>query len=1192
MSKHRLESSPKVIPSAKTERKTRTMRSWIKQMSHDATFWLVLIFISASALAAYVLAVDFGQKTRTADLSAAAKAQSDLLTASRSFYSREVVDKLHSSRDVSVSHEYHDKELTIPAPVSMTLALEEELKQQGSDSTIRMLSVYPWPWREDRGLDDFEREALQALEANPDAPFQRLEQRDEGAVFRSATAVRMEGSCVACHNTHPQSPKTDWEVGDVRGIQEVVIPASDLFGTGFTSLNNLIFMLAVAFVAAAALTLVLSRQRQRATQKLADLANAERDKNEALRQATQRAEAGEAQVSAILEAMLDGVLTISPQGEVLSANPAARTMFGAAEIGDLLKKRLCDLFPETEFSNLPFDCCKGSGQDVEISDQGTRFETTGLRLDGTETPVELSLTRTEAGSSQTYTAILRDLTDEKAAAEKLKQAETRLVDAIESLPDGFVLYDADDRLVMCNSKYKEFYSSSADLIEPGKKFEEIIREGATRGQYQVSDSALEDWIGLRMEFHQNPGTPMEQHLDDGRWLRVIESRTSEGGLVGFRVDITELKQREQELVRSQNLMRSVVSASFDGIIVMDGKGTVLDYSPAAEDVFGWKASEIIGEKMSRYIIPEKYREAHDKGLEHFLKTGEGPVLGKRIEIEGRHKDGHEIIVELAIRHTKGESGPLFLGYVRDITERKAADAALREAKERAEAANEAKAKFLAMMSHEIRTPMNGVLGILSLLRDTNLNATQADYVQTARESGRSLLELINDILDFSKLEAGRMELDMAPFRLRTVVKSITDLFKPIAEDKELGLFLNYGANVPENVVGDAGRLRQILLNFVSNAVKFTELGSIEVTVAIEQQDHSRPLFRFSVKDTGIGIPQDKHRALFGDFVTVDTSYTKRQGGTGLGLAICKQIAELMEGEITIESLPGAGSTFHFHVPLTLDDDQTPIVEHAAEDEVEAFPKDLIILVAEDNATNQIVVSHALERAGCDVDIANNGREAVHLAQKRDYHCILMDISMPEMDGLEATQRIKAGHRNSKTPVIALTAYSLRGDRERFLSAGMEDFLPKPVEKEDLLACIARNVRRFERSSEEHEPAAVAVALAAARDILETMPPELKQKLLQQFVDDTLKRRGAVLSAIESYDLEQLERATHALKSVAGTFGATDLTASAAAVNSLARDEKTSLAMTSARDLADICDTTLSDVKRLADEIGVEISLDP
>lgn len=1189
MSKHSPEGLRAGNGSEHQNRGDKNMRKWIQELTYDATFWLVLVFISASAIAAYVLAVDFGQKARTADLSAAARAQSELLTAARSFYSREVVDKLYSSQDVSVSHDYHDKDLTIPAPVSMTLALEDELQAQGATSAIRMLSNHPWPWRLDRNLDKFEKEALAALEKSPEAPFQRLEQRDNGTFFRSATAVRMEESCVACHNTHPQSPKTVWEVGDIRGIQEVIIPASALYGNGFTSIDNLIFMLVVAFVAALALTFVLSLQRQRAMRRLAGLAEAEREKNEALLKATQRAEAGEAQVSTILDTMLDGVLTLSPKGNLLSANQAALSMFGAANIEDVVGRLISDVLPGTSNEDLPFECCSGAATSFEAT--GKRLETIGRRLDGVEYPVEMSLSEVVIEGTPTYTAILRDLTEQQAAAAKVEQAETRLVDAIESLPDGFVLYDAEDRLVLCNSKYREFYSSSADLIQPGATFEEIIRKGAMRGQYQVAEGVLEDWVAMRMEHHQNPGAPMEQHLDDGRWLRVIESRTSEGGLVGFRVDITELKNREAELRRNEDLLRNVVDASFDGVIVMNGDGIVLDFSPAAEEVFGWKVGDIVGRKMSDYIIPDKYRQAHDDGLANFLKTGEGPVLGKRIEIEGQHRDGHEIIVELAIRHTKGAEGPLFLGYVRDITERKAADAALRVAKERAEAANEAKAKFLAMMSHEIRTPMNGVLGILSLLRDTDLSPAQADYVKTARESGRSLLELINDILDFSKLEAGRMDLDPVPFRLKSVVKSVVDLFMPIARDKGLDLSLNYPAGLPHNVVGDAGRLRQVILNLVSNAVKFTEIGFVEISVDIEKEDPVEPTFRISVKDSGIGIPEDKHDALFGDFVTIDTSYTKKQGGTGLGLAICKQIAHLMGGKVRVESRQDAGSTFEFLVPITLADDQTVIPEEEYDESPSELPEDLTVLLAEDNATNQIVVSHALESVGCTIDIANNGKEAVRAASKRDYDCILMDISMPEMDGIEATRRIRSGQRNTSTPIVALTAYSLRGDRERFLASGMTDFLAKPVEKNDLLACISRNVAKHDLEVPADVASGTTESLAAAREILDTMPGELKQKLLQQFVDDTLKRRHSAQEAVEAQDPEKLERATHALKSVAGTFGALELATVASTMNTLVRDGKTFDAMGKMDELSQVCEHTLTEVKALAVEIGVRVSFD-
>jgi len=1161
---------------------------WAKEIAADATFWLVLVFLSASAYAAYELTVEFGENTRAHDLSAAAQAQSELLTATRSFYSREVVQKLAASSDVVVSHDHEGRPLTIPAPVTMTLALEEELARHGFPSSIRLVSNYPFTWREDRTLDAFELEALASVASSPDTPFQKLEEREDGAVFRSAQAVIMEEGCVACHNSHPDSPKRDWQVGDVRGVQEVMIPASAVSGLHNASITTLGALLATAFAAAAGLSLLLSNQRRRAIAKVSDLAQREREKNESLQKAMTRAETGEARISAIIDTMLDGVITISNDGVIKSANQSALTMFGSAEPQDVIGKPACDFLPETSGPDAPFHFRNGAHNARPHEGVRERSEMTVRTLDGYEFPAEVSVSELNIEGLHVFTAILRDLSEEKAAAEKLRKAETRLIDAIESLPDGFVLYDADDRLVVCNSKYREFYSTSADIIKQGERFEDIIRLGAMRGQYVPAGQDLEDWIAMRMHHHRNPGEPMEQHLDDGRWLRVIESRTSEGGLVGFRVDITELKEREEDLRQSQDLLRNVVDASFDGVIVMDGDGHVVEYSPSAADVFGWQPDEIIGKHMSDYVIPEKYRKMHDSGLKKFLETAEGPVIGKRIEIEGLHKDGHEIIVELAIRHTEGQMGPLFLGYVRDITERRAADEALREAKERAEIANEAKAKFLAMMSHEIRTPLNGVLGILSLLRDTKLEPEQELYVRTARESGRALLELINDILDFTKLEAGRMELDETPCRLHKVLYGIVDLFTPIAREKQIELLLDYPRTVPTNVLADAGRIRQVVLNLVSNALKFTELGSVQVRVSVEKTERETATFQIAVIDTGIGIPRDKHDILFGDFVTVDSSYARKTSGSGLGLAICRQLAGLMGGTITFDSIPGAGSTFTFSVPLTLATAEE-LPPEPGQKRVGALPSELRILLAEDNATNQIVVSHALEKAGCDVDIANNGKEAVRFTETRDYDCILMDISMPEMDGLEATARIRATPRNQHTPIIALTAYSLRGDKENFLKAGMDDFLSKPVEKEDLLAMISRHAQASSSMAPEPDKNTGTGSddLESAREILASMPEEIKEKLLIQFQADVHTRTDAVAQAHQQDDLASLERATHALKSIAGTFGAKELAEVAARINQLARDDKHRQAMDAAEELLQTSERTSLQVQLLADSMGIK-----
>ncbi len=1163
-------------------------RQWLKTIAFAPTFWLILVFLMVSGGTAYILANDVRDQLRSKDLTAAARAQSELLSAVRSLYSRDVVDKLRDIGDVTISHDHVGNDKTIPLPATFTINLEKELKDRGSPSRIRLISDTPFPWREERELDDFERDALAYLADDPGEVFERIDHEGEYLVFRSASAVVMFESCVSCHNSHPDSPRTDWQVGDVRGIQEVTVRTSAI-DTDPLIFKELIILAGIAFLCAVAITGLLLKQNRSAISTVTKLAERERAKNRKLSEVINLSEEIEARNTAIIETMDSGLLRVSMDGVIEMANSAAVEMLGAAHEDQLIGKNAEQFLPKALWGPLgetevPL---AAEGHHVRVMDKQERI---AHRADHSQFPVELTVSNINIHGSHVFTAVFRDLTEQKAAAAKIAKAETTMRDAIESLPDAFVLYDSDDRLVICNHKYREFYASSADYIKEGATFEEIIRKGAENGQYQHNFPTLEDWIADRLERHQNPGEPVEQHLENGRWLRAIENRTRDGGWVGFRVDITELKKREQEIQRSGDLLRNVVSASFDGVIVMDATGAVIDFNPAAEEIFGWSAGEILGQHMSDYIIPQRYREAHDTGLKNFLETGEGPVIGQRIEIEGVRKDGEEIMVELAIRNTMTEDGPLFVGYVRDITERKAADAALRDAKEKAEIANEAKAQFLAMMSHEIRTPLNGVLGILSLLRDTSLDPKQRDYVKTARESGRSLLNLINDILDFTKLEAGRMELDTSPFSLPALVDGVIDLFMPIAREKQLTLDLEYPPGIPGNVIGDAGRIRQIVLNLVSNAIKFTEIGGVSITVTVERTLDETAEFKIAVKDTGIGIPKDKHDILFGNFVTVDTSYSRKFGGTGLGLAISDQLVKLMDGHIGFDSLPGAGSTFWFSLPLKLANSGYSLPNRRSGAAPPQLPGELKILLAEDNATNQIVVGHALENAGCKADIVNNGREALVAARARAYDCILMDVSMPEMDGIEATAHIRENSLNEKTPIVALTAYALKGDREKFLGSGMTDFLAKPVEKEELLEAILRNTGNDYLLDPlgGDRPVGARDPLASARKIIASMPEEIQTKLVHQFISDIQMRSNAAENAHQSGDLTALERATHAMKSVAGTFGAEDLASHAEKVNALARQDKQALAFAAVPDLLSSSAETLTLVSQLADNLGLDI----
>ncbi len=389
-------------------------------------------------------------------------------------------------------------------------------------------------------------------------------------------------------------------------------------------------------------------------------------------------------------------------------------------------------------------------------------------------------------------------------------------------------------------------------------------------------------------------------------------------------------------------------------------------------------------------------------------------------------------------------------------------AALRSA-ENADAANRAKSEFLANMSHEIRTPMNGILGMAGFLADTRLDTEQREYVATIRASADHLLSVINDILDFSKLEAGKLQLEMSPFDLRRLVQEVVEILTPQATAGRLDLVVRDDPRLPRELLGDPGRLRQILTNLAGNAIKFTPVGHVMIEIELISQQDDEALVRLAVADTGIGIPADKLAAIFEKFTQVDASMARRFGGTGLGLAISRQLADLMGGHLLVESREGRGSTFWLEVPLRVShetDTRQPVPTLSARPVV--APSGLRVLVAEDNAINQKVARKMLENLGCSVDLVADGREAVQMVQTLPYDIVFMDCQMPEMDGYAATAAIRGlpGEANL-VPIVAMTAHAMAGDRERCLAAGMDDYISKPI-KAALLAEIVQHCAAIRR----------------------------------------------------------------------------------------------------------------------------------
>ncbi|WP_058301382.1 response regulator [Gorillibacterium timonense] len=510
----------------------------------------------------------------------------------------------------------------------------------------------------------------------------------------------------------------------------------------------------------------------------------------------------------------------------------------------------------------------------------------------------------------------------------------------------------------------------------------------------------------------------------------------------------ELLLTTHNLTKAEAQARVIRETSIDTMITFDNGGTILKINPAAETMFGYKEEELLGQHIS-LVIPSIHE------LEACPERNGGETLkyttGKLSELILWQKNGSEFPAEIQIGEAFIGDDHLFAITVSDITERKKSEQELIKAKEAAEIASKVKTEFLAMMSHEIRTPMNGVIGMTDLLLETELTTDQRELAEVIRKSGDALLSVINDILDFSKIESGKMELENEPFALEACVAETFDLFTAKSRKRNLDMQFFMDPRLPEYIMGDITRLRQILINLVGNAVKFTLNGSVYVMVSLVDEQEDRVKLEFVVKDTGIGIAPDKLDRLFKPFSQLDSSMTRKYGGTGLGLAICKTLVDLMEGDIRVDPDSEIGATFLFTIVADKVDPQLLVaLEQPVANEEEPAPssgpgRSLRILVAEDNLVNQKLMLRILECMGHDVEIAETGKQTVQMALSREYDVLFMDIQMPEMDGIEATKEIvKQLPKGRRPKIIAMTANVLKEEKERCLAAGMEGFMGKPV----------------------------------------------------------------------------------------------------------------------------------------------------
>lgn len=542
------------------------------------------------------------------------------------------------------------------------------------------------------------------------------------------------------------------------------------------------------------------------------------------------------------------------------------------------------------------------------------------------------------------------------------------------------------------------------------------------------------------------------------WLAVNKVTFGDQHLfVGCIVDLSDLKATEASLSRSTEMTRAILDTAVNPIITIDAKGLIRTVNPATERLFGYTASETIGQNV-KILMPMPYREEHDHYLSRYLQEGNPRVIGVGREVSAQRKDGSIVPIHLSVGAMQINGEPMFVGIISDLTEQKRHEAELQD-KRAAEAGSRAKSAFLAHMSHEIRTPMNAIIGFTELvLQDKTLSPQTMQHVDTIHGSAKALLTIINDILDVSRLEAGKYKLERIAFNLPNMITDTVELMHQRAAEKDLMIGIEYDSRLPLRVMGDPTRLRQVMLNLLSNAVKFTNEGAVRVVIrATEQAD----LVLFEVLDTGIGMSEAEVAKIFEPFTQADNSISRRFGGTGLGTTICKQIIDLMGGHIWLESKLGVGTSVFFTIHLPEAEPGVTCLYEEARTLNEAFipPRLFNVLLVEDVENNAYLATIRLRQAGHVVEWARNGFEAVAANQKGDYDIILMDVMMPEMDGLEATRLIRQSETGSDLhmPIIALTASVMKEDEAKYLDAGMDAIAAKPIEFDQLFSLMEKLV---------------------------------------------------------------------------------------------------------------------------------------
>ncbi len=682
-----------------------------------------------------------------------------------------------------------------------------------------------------------------------------------------------------------------------------------------------------------------------------------------------------------------------------------------------------------------------------------------------ETEADLERTR-EQGNAK----LLNANEEQQAQVVQRKKTEGLLRDVkakyamlVDNLPLHVIRKDRQGRFLYASPSFCKLIGKTFEEIR-GKTdldlFDKHLAEKYRRDDSRVMESKekFED-----TEAHDVPGKEDRMYVQVQK-TPILDAQGNVVGVQGLFWDVTNAERARAEVRESEVRKRAIFEAAMDCIVFTDQEGRIVEFNGASETTFDCDRKEVIGKEMTDVFVPAESRERYRQNLEQYTGSGVmGSTLGTRMEAPMIRKSGEQFMAEMTNQPIPLASGAAgFAVFVRDITQRIEQQEALEQAKEAAETANRTKGAFLANMSHEIRTPMNAIIGMSELVLDTDLTEEQREYLEMVLYSSNSLLSLLNDLLDFSKIEAGKMDLESLEFRLRQWLQESVRSQEFRARQESLTLTYEVADETPDCLVGDPSRLRQVMINLLSNAIKFTgEGGSITIKIWPVSTSDAEAVLRFEVRDTGIGISEENCRKVFGEFEQADNTTKRRYGGTGLGLSICSRLVGLMGGKIAVKSKLGVGSNFYFLLPFALGDESSkdvlePNRKPGTGGEEPGVSRLLTILLAEDSAINQKLVIGLLKKHGHRIVLANDGREAYETFIAGRFDLVLMDVQMPEMDGFEATKAIRgAESESSHTPIIAMTAHVMKGDRERCLEAGMDAYISKPIRAQELYELIAK-----------------------------------------------------------------------------------------------------------------------------------------